>query len=145
MSYLHSQRLALIGDEYYALEVAVQHTISEWSTVHRQQGFVEANIKLSQMLLVKQSASDTYIVRAFSVFEDILRQEVRAIGRRVPYNAETLINRVASLSKIPDPIRLDAQDIREYRNTIVHHGSQSENPILFKNAVAALNKFLRGL
>ena len=145
MSYLHSQRLALVREEYQALEAAVEHAISQWSSVHYQTEFVIANITLSQMRLVRQSASNTYIVGIFSVFEDILRAEIKARGYHVPYNAEALINRAARLSKISDSVRLVAQKVREYRNEIVHQGSQSQNPILFSEAATALNKFVRGL
>ena len=145
MSHVHAQRLAAIREEYQAVESAVAYAAQEWNTAHRNDIFRAASVQIAQINRARQRLSDTYIVRAFSEFEAILRETRQASGGRVPNKAEALINRAASRGRIPNRIRDNAHTVRAYRNAIVHQNAAIALPQTFETALSSLNRFAAAL
>jgi hypothetical protein len=89
----------------------------------------------------------SYLIRLFSGFESLLRDHmtIRHPRRRIPRTAESLINRVALIERVPDPIREGVHTVREYRNAVVHPGRAVVPVMSLKQAVAKLNRFLAPL
>ncbi len=145
MSHIHAQRLAAIREKYQAVERSVAYLVREWNTAHGDEIFRAASVQFAQLNRARQRLSDTYIVRAFSEFEAILREEIMAAGSKVPQKAEALINRAALLRKIPNDIRLNAHIVRAYRNAIVHQDADVVLPQTFETALSSMNRFAASL
>jgi hypothetical protein len=65
----------------------------------------------------------TYVVRLFAEFEAALRLYWRDNRRRKTWNtigAEALIQSVGAYRQIPAPIVASAQEVREFRNGLLH-------------------------
>jgi hypothetical protein len=91
-----------------------------------------------------RNLEQTYVVRLFSEFEGILQQRLSELRRsaRVPWNAEDLINGVATRERIADPVRGRAHLVREFRNAVVHPRATPVRDMDFQEAMSALNHFL---
>lgn len=82
--------------------------------------------------------------RLFSEFEGVLIDWMGALRPRrpIPRTAERLIDRVAGLAHVPDPPRLGAHAVRNYRNSVVHAGAMTAPVVSFRQAFSALSRFL---
>ena len=137
MSYQHVQRVVLIAEDYLAVREAVVRSLQDTSqpghaTLNRAEGSLET----------------AYIARLFSEFEGILRQYLKANDPRrrlVPRNMYDVINRVASVWRIPNGTRDDVQEAREYCNSVVHPDGTTRAAISFSDARSILSKFLARL
>lgn len=145
MSHFHTQRLVKIRQEYQAVATAVSYVAQEWNKAHHHEIIRVSRVEISQINLAQRSLSDTYIVRAFSEFEGNLREEITSSGLKVPYKAEALINRAASMRKIPNDIRLNAHIVRAFRNAVVHQNAAAGVPLSFGAALSSLNRFVASL
>ncbi len=106
------QPLATVESEFRAIRDVVAQALRD----DRRPGHAD----LSQAAAGLETA---YIARLFSVFEGLLREYLTANDprrRSVPYRAVAVINRTAAVWRIPDLIRDDVQEAREYRNSVVH-------------------------
>ncbi len=95
-----------------------------------------------------ENLEHTYIVRLFAEFETILRttpRPARFRGRSLPNKTRDLVKRVASDHNIPDAIRNNADNIRRYRNSIVHDSSESYEAATIEQAVRYLNRYVAKL
>jgi hypothetical protein len=87
---------------------------------------------------------DTYLVRAYAVFEITLRDYWENRIRNTHPKAEQLINGVAArCTTLSDELR-DAHAVREYRNWLVHGGAMPAK-VTMAQAKSYMNKFLRHL
>ena len=134
MSYLHVQRLLVIAEDYGAVRQAVARSLQEtslpdYALLSRAEGSLET----------------AYIARLFSEFEGILRQYLQVNDprrRSVPKNIYDVINRAASIWRVPDDIRDAVQEARKYRNSVVHPDGTTRAAIPFSDARSILSKFL---
>ena len=145
MSYVHVQRLAPVADEHNAARVAVGYVERVWHLVASEpemHGLTRPHIRMGA-----RGLESAYIVRLFSEFEVILQDHLAANhpGRPIPRTAEALVNRVALRERIPDAIRDAVHGVREYRNAIVHRRTAAAVPLDFREAAAALNRYLARL
>jgi len=145
VSHTHIQQLASIQAEYLSTRTAVAYLERTWHQVRPTPDM--HGISLSQVQETARNLERTYIIRLFSEFEGILNQHLatRRPARRIPRTAESLINRVALSTRLPDGIRDDAHKVRAYRNSAVHPGLPPVIAVNFKEALAALNRFLAPL
>jgi hypothetical protein len=146
VSYLHVQQLRPIRDEFDAARAAVVYLEGAW---HKLRDTPEVSgIGISQVREAVHNIEITYIIRLFSKFEGLLYEHLAVShpGRRPPATAKSLIDRVASRERVPDPIRDEAQKVRGYRNSIVHQaarlGTAPVSVQSFRQAMSALNHFL---
>ena len=137
MSHLHVQRLLVIADDYAAVRQAVIKSLQDaslpgYALLSRAEGGLET----------------AYIARLFSEFEGILRPYLQANDPRrrpVPKNIYNVINRTASIWRIPDDVRDAVQEAREYRNSVMHPDGTTRAAILFSDARSIQSKFLARL
>src|SRR5262249_27226443 len=103
-------------------------------------------VRLAHVQSAVRNLEVTYIIRLFSTFESLLHDylTVSQPGRPAPRRAEDLINRAARHARIPDPVRDGAQQVREYRNSVVHPGATAP-AVAFDEALGKLNRFLAPL
>ena len=142
MSYLHIQRLASVRDEYAVVSAATTYLARVWHELGDEPEVSE--LRFSQLRRAIMNLEATFIVRLFSEFEGILYHHlaVRHPRLRIPRTAEALISRVSVREHIPDLLRDAAQDVREYRNAIVHRPTGPMASMSFSEVLAALNRFL---
>lgn len=137
MSHLHVQRLVVIAEDYLAVRQAVSRSLQEtslpgYATLNRAEGSLET----------------AYIARLFVEFEGILRLYLKTQDprrRTVPRSMYVVINRTASIWRVPNAVRDDVQRAREYRNSVVHPDGTTRAAIGFGDARSILSKFLARL
>jgi hypothetical protein len=87
---------------------------------------------------------DTYLIRAYAVFETTLRDYWQVCIRRTHPPAETLINRLASrCAALADELK-GVHAVREYRNWLVHGGAAPAK-VAMAEGKSYMCKFLRNL
>ena len=131
------QRLVVIAEDYLAVRQAVSRSLQDTS--------LAGNAILSR---AESSLETAYVARLFSEFEGILRPYLAANDprqRSVPRSIFSVINRASSVWRIPNSIRDDVQEAREYRNSVVHPDSTTRTAIPFPDARSFLSKFLARL
>ena len=144
VSHIHCQQLSLIRDEFDVARVTISYVERAWPQLPDDLDL--DGIALRQIQRASRNLEDTYVIRAFAEFEGIIRDYLPApAGRQDNRSSYTLINRVALRCRIPDPIRDDAQAVREYRNSLTHGGRVGARTITFQDVIAALNKYLARL
>jgi hypothetical protein len=128
--------LTSVRHEYEAVQAAVSALMQDTSLP-----------SYSQVMLADRNLENTYITRLFSEFEGILRAYLAAYqpSRPVPRAAFRLIDRSASLFRIPTAIRDGAHSVRDHRNVVVHAGIAVASALSFADALSSLNKFLAWL
>ncbi len=87
---------------------------------------------------------DTYLIRAYAVFETTLRDYWQVCIRRTHPPAKTLIDRVASRCTALANELKDVHTVREYRNWLVHGGTMPAK-VAMAEAKSCMCKFLRNL
>lgn len=133
MSHIHVEQLRVVDAEFLAVKRAMRGALADPSQTD-----------YGQLLRAVRNLETTYVTRLFSQFESILRFYLRAQhpGRRIPQNVGTLINRIALLHAISDPIRDAAHEVRVYRNSVVHADGTATAAITFEQSRRNLNRFL---
>ena len=133
MSHVHVQPLATIEREFLVIRAAVAQILQDISRPDYA--------ALSQAAAGLETA---YVARLFSVFEGILREYLavhdprrRLVSKRV----FDVINRTASVWRIPNQIRDDVHEAREYRNSVVHPDGTTRAAIPLTEARSLLSKF----
>ncbi|MGI4791823.1 MAG: hypothetical protein ACRYFS_23620 [Janthinobacterium lividum] len=132
MSYLHVQQLVVMAEDYLAVRQAIARSLQEtslpgYAVLNRAEGSLET----------------AYIVRLFSEFKGSLRSYLKSNDPRhrpVPRSVFSVINR-AALQRIPNSIRDDVHEAREYRNSVVHSDGTTRAAIPFSTARSILSKF----
>ena len=91
----------------------------------------DLDLRLTQAGLSRQDLQtaagrleETYAVRAFALFEAALRGFWTATVRPTEPVVSVLIDRIATRCGIPDPVRVDAHGVREFRNAVIHEGGR---------------------
>lgn len=133
MSHLHVQQFGLVEQELNAVRKAIGSALG-----HPE----EPNY--AHLVRAARNLETTYITRLFSQFESILRSYMRTEHprRHVLRDARPLINRVALLLRMPNAVRDGAQNVREFRNSVVHADGTATAAITFQQSSRNLNKFL---
>lgn len=136
MSNVHVEQLSAVFDEYVEVREAVTQRLRDRShTGYRNLQRADRNLET------------TYIVRLFVEFEGILRLVLLTHDprQRVSREAYNWINRAAHLFSIPDRVRDDVHDAREFRNSVVHPGGVRIASLSIRQARSVLNRFLKPL
>ena len=129
-------------------DVEREHTTTRFAIEHLKRSLGEKTIKLLADLKEKHvnQANDrleaTYIVRLFSEFERALKEYLYSKKIKIPWKAESLINRVASRVRIQGIILVNAHQVRNQRNIFVHHLEQKDEPLTMRKSTSYLTTFL---
>lgn len=142
MSYLHVQQLGAVAEEFIAARAAVSYARRLWPQIAGTSDMQD--VRLSHVQLAAQNIEGTFIIRLFADYETLLQEflAVRYPGAPIPRHAESLINRVARLRRVPDPVRDGAHDVRSDRDLAVHHGAVGAPALSFTRSLSLLNRFL---
>ncbi len=104
------------------------------------------NIDLIQLLEVSTQLHEVYFVRLFANFESILRDYWKeGLKRKSRPVTEQLVKSVAARRQIPQDILDLIQQIRNFRNSLVHDEHQAHRPFTIEEASRQLNTFLARL
>lgn len=135
-------QLGSIRDEFTAARGSLEYVGRNWQQLVGEAEFVRS--RFSHVREALRNLEATYSIRLFSEFEAILQEHLTTSrpGIRIPGIAEALINRVATHLRIPNEIRAAAQEVGEYRNSLVHRRVVAARPLGFREALTALNRFL---
>lgn len=92
----------------------------------------------------------TYVIRLFAEFEVPLRLYWRDVRRRrrtwQTIGAQDLIERAATYLRVPDQVRREAQEVREFRNSLVHRAAaHPASPLPLRHCYSCLRHFLSRL
>ena len=134
MSHLHIQKLKKVKQEYLAVRWSVDTRAVNLSNL-------PVGINESDFRRASTHLEAVYITFLFAEFEAILRDYVESVGIK-SHKTEALINRVASRLHVNDLVRDNAQQVREVRNQIMHHGGIGAIALSLTDSAAALSRFL---
>lgn len=147
MSDLYVRRLERIREEHQAASGALAYVSVNW---HRSNIFNFSGLETVGVEEVQRAADDlesTYFIRLFSTFEGILKEHMASKHPNLrvaeDVSAASLIDRVAKLQRprIADALRERVQDVRRYRNFLVHPGGNLPPFVQFSEALARLTRF----
>ena len=148
MSDLYVRRLERTRDEHQAASGALAYVSINW---HRTSLFNFpglATVDVEEVLRAANDLESTYFIRAFSVFEGILKEHMAENhpGIRMAEDVSTsaLIDRIAKLNKsrMTDLLCERVHTVRRYRNFLVHPGAMQPAFIPFSEALARLTRFV---
>jgi hypothetical protein len=81
------------------------------------------NTEVRDVTNMYNNLEGTYLIRLYAAFESGLRSYWRSARKnRSRPGTEQLVNMVSSKCSIPDNIRDEVHEVREYRNSVVHEG-----------------------
>lgn len=114
------RRLKSIEDEFRASRFALEEAVLQAAA--DPQRLRAARLTLPQLRLAHANADVTYVVRLFAEFEGFLRGYWATLRRTEP-PASRLIDGIVSRRKsVPAALHNRVQQVRQYRNDIVHGG-----------------------
>lgn len=102
------------------------------------------NTKLRDVEAMSDALEGTYLIRLFAAFESGLRSYWATIRDTTP-TTEQLINSIAGKRNIPDDVRDQVHEVREYRNSLVHEDDAETDPVALGAARSALCTFFARL
>lgn len=82
---------------------------------------------------MSENLEGTYLIRLFAAFESGLRSYWESRRPTKP-PVRDLVNSVAGEHGVPDELRDQIHEIREYRNTLVHEAEQEAEPVALSAA-----------
>lgn len=111
-----------------------------------QPGLLQRNrLQLSALRALPAELQDVYFARIFACFESDLRDYWRAVGRRTKPQTEHLLSAIATLRDMPQTTVARVQEVREYRNYLIHEQHQTRRPITIGEATNRINAYLAWL
>ncbi len=128
-----------IEREYRVTRFATDHLLRSLQTGTAN---LESDLKILDVNRASERLASTYIASLFSEFERGLKRFLRVQGlRKIPRNAEPLINRVAARGRIAGKPLQNAHKVRQYRNKLVHHLSEEAESFTVRRATGHLCTF----
>ena len=120
--------LTSVEREYRVARLAVSDLLERATnnpTILYAQGVVNSDVRAC-----RANSEITYLVRMFAVFEEALRDVRRTMYRKnTAIKTYDLLQQCAARQGVPDHLRMDAHNVREFRNTIVHGGDAPAIPV----------------
>ncbi len=125
-----------------------RHLISEF--IPRSQAdptrFGDTNTTSRDAKALLDNLEATYLIRLFAEFEQALRNWWQlGLKKESTPTMSALLDSVASKRKVPKDNLESAHHVRMHRNHLVHDESEAATPVVFKDACAALCRFLSRL
>jgi len=99
----------------------------------------------SEMQDVADGLHDLYFTAMFASFESALRNYWRARGRRGKPQTKVLIASIAAIRVVEQDTLDMVQEIRNFRNSLVHEDHEIAKKYTIEDAIGPLNKFLARL
>lgn len=119
------ERIKAVEREFLAARAAVNEFVS---AIRIDPSKLPRNTQVRDANTMSDHLEGTYLIRLFAAFEAGLRS-YRESRRATKPPVRDLVNSVAGEHGIPDELRDQVHEIREYRNTLVHEAEQEAEPV----------------
>ncbi|MBI1899946.1 MAG: hypothetical protein HYS13_02375 [Planctomycetia bacterium] len=103
------------------------------------------HLNLSQMRALAAELHDVYFVRMFGCFESILRHYWRNEVRDTRPPTQELLSRIADRTGVPQDTLDRVQEIREFRNLLIHEEHELRRRFTIVDASKHLNRYVARL
>jgi hypothetical protein len=103
------------------------------------------NLDLVEMRSLRAELHDIYFARMFSVFESSVRHFWRAKIQKSKPSTERLLSSVAAKRGVPQDTLDAVQEIRDFRNALLHEDHTVKRRFHIDEACGHLNRFLARL
>jgi len=151
-SYDWASRIKAVESEYWAARFAIDYwkksvrndpTLLQIAnrTIQRQ------NIQLKALDISNASyqLEGTYIIRLFAEFETCMRLYWRMRVRETRPRAEELLRNLATRCHVPNDALAGVNDVREYRNSLVHERENAQASVAIDIARGYVCRFVSHL
>lgn len=127
-------------------EIAVR-TVEVFVRIARQepQHLRQNDLALADIDAMRKELHDVYFVRMFACFESALRHYWRTKVRDTRPLAAVLLSSLAAKRGVPQDTLDVIQEIRGFRNFLIHEESNAESRFTIEEASAHLNTYLARL
>jgi hypothetical protein len=136
------ERIKAVEREYWAVKIAVERLSME---VAHDPLVLGDGPGPRDLETASQNLEGTYLVRMFSEFETGVRSFWRTVKPRAHTPAEILLARVGSRCSIPNDVIRNAQDVRAYRNMLVHERDEKTDAVAIVISRRSLATYLARL
>jgi hypothetical protein len=105
----------------------------------------ENDVTLTEMRALVAELHDVYFARMFACFESSLRHYWRTRVRDTKPSTEQLVSAIADRLGMPQDTKDAVQEIRDFRNYLVHEEHQVRRRLTIDEAAGHLNTYLARL
>jgi hypothetical protein len=137
LNYEWQSRIKGVEREYRTARQSV-----DWfqQAAHRDPTLLNQDLRYNEIALTARNLEGTYLIRLFAEFETGLRLFWATIRDTTP-PARDLLGSIASRRRIPHEHLLNAHDVQNYRNTLVHERDEGSEAISIHLARGYLCRF----
>jgi hypothetical protein len=119
------ERIKAVWREYLVARAAVELFMT---ALERDATELPVNTKVRDAQAMSDNLEGTYLIRLFAAFESGLRSYYATIRDTEPPTKD-LIDTISARRQIPDDLRDEVHEVREYRNALVHEDGEEIEPI----------------
>ncbi len=128
------ERIKAVEREYLAARKAVDDFIT---AMNRGTATPPLRTKVRDVHAMSENLEGTYLIRLFAAFESGVRSYWTTIRNTKPA-IRYLIDAIASDRGVPDDLKVEVHEVREYRNLLVHEGDNESVPVAIDPARSRL-------
>jgi hypothetical protein len=134
-----SERIRIVSREYHtalvALGILERHLRADPSALARY------DLRPTDFHNLKRNLEATYSVRVFAEFESGLRDVWKRTVRDTHPRTYDLIELIGTRRTVPGALVREVQEVREYRNALVHEEAADATPVPMQEATRRLLRF----
>ena len=136
------ERIKAVEREYWCASLAVSR-LSQAAV--RNALVLGPTLTSSDVVLTESNLTGTYLIRMFAEFESALRAFWLTIRPRSRPATLHLLNQIGGVCNVPAKIVTVTQQVRAYRNALVHELNSTATPVSMAEARSSLQHFLSRL
>lgn len=114
------------------------------AALEKDQSILPPNTRIRDAQAMSDNLEGTYIIRLFAAFESGLRSYWASIRTTKP-PVRDLVDSVAGDRGVPDDLRDQVHEVREYRNSLVHENDEEVEAVAINVARSRLCTFFARL
>lgn len=130
-------RMKAVEREFAAIRQASDRFLVR---INQDPTVIQGDLRPRDFERASEKLEGTYVMRLFAEFETGLRLFWATVRTTRP-RTEHLISQIAGMRSVPRADLGNAQDVRNYRNALVHERENPEEPISIVQARRSLCKF----
>jgi hypothetical protein len=119
------ERIKAVEREYIAARKAVDDFLV---SMNRGTAAPPPGTKVRDVHAMSENLEGTYLIRLFAAFESGLRSYWATIRKTKPA-VRHLIDTIATVRGVPDDLKDEVHEVREYRNRLVHESDDEAVPV----------------
>lgn len=132
-------RIKQVEREFWAVRLATDRLLEASA---KDPTVTRSDVLMRDVRAASDRLEGTYVIRLFAEFETGLRLCWRAVRtRRPPARTEDLLTGTGAREGIPDDLIRGADEVREYRNALIHEREEEVDPIPIATARGHLCRF----